>query len=202
MIKNYIFDFGRVIVDFDEAYMTGVYVKDEAAAILVKEVVFDRLYWDRLDSGDIEDDEVKRCICERLPGKLHGAAVKVYDRWVENINLIEGIPDIIKSVKNRGGRLYLLSNISCGFAERYRDVPHINEVLSMFDGLVFSGPIHMVKPDPEIFEHILKKYSLKPEESIFIDDNPKNIEGAKALGINTYLFDGDVKRLAEYILCL
>jgi putative hydrolase of the HAD superfamily len=58
----------------------------------------------------------------------------------------------------------------------------------------------MVKPSAEIFEHLLNKYSLKAEDCLFIDDSAKNTDGAKSVGINAYLFDGDSKKLNEYIL--
>ncbi|MBO5092626.1 MAG: HAD family phosphatase, partial [Clostridia bacterium] len=57
-IKNVVFDFGQVLVYFQPSYMVGAYVSDEADKALIEEVVFDRLYWDRLDSGDISDEEV------------------------------------------------------------------------------------------------------------------------------------------------
>ena len=199
MYKNIVFDFGRVIVDFDEMYMTGVFIKDEKEKKLVRDIVFDRLYWDKLDSGDITDDEVKALACERLPEHLREPACRVYDNWIENINLISGMPELIEELKNEGAKLYLLSNISIGFAEKYKEVKHINDVLQYFDGLVFSGPIHTVKPHKEIFEHLLNEYSLKAEECIFIDDNQKNIEGARALGIYTYLFDSDVEKLKAFL---
>ena len=53
----------------------------------------------------------------------------------------------------------------------------------------------MVKPNKEIFEHLLGKYNLNADECLFIDDSEKNIEGAKALGINGYLFDGNAVKL-------
>ena len=75
----------------------------------------------------------------------------------------------------------------------------LGELLSEFDGLVFSAPIHMVKPERRIFEHLLEKYSLEPKECTFIDDNADNIAAAKEIDINTYLFDGDAQRLREFI---
>ena len=57
MIKNVVFDFGQVLVHFQPAYMVGKYVTDEADAKLLKEVLFDRLYWDKLDAGTITDEE-------------------------------------------------------------------------------------------------------------------------------------------------
>ena len=71
----------------------------------------------------------------------------------------------------------------------------LKSLFEIFDGLVFSAPIGLTKPDKEIFDHILLKYDLKPEETVFIDDNINNILGARASGIKGYLFDGDVSRL-------
>lgn len=193
MIKNYIFDFGQVIVKFDTEYMTSVYVNDYEKVKMVEVVVFDRLYWDKLDAGTISDEEVKQGICNRLPENLRQIACEVYDNWYRNLLFIEGMPELLKDIKSNGGKLYLLSNISIGFAENYSSVPEIKEVLDMFDGLVFSGPIGITKPDKEIFEYLLNKYDLKAEDSIFIDDNINNILGAESAGIKGYLFNGDIK---------
>lgn len=199
MTDIFIFDLGRVIIDFDMAYMTSVYVKEPEDASLVEAVVFDRKYWNRLDEGSIEDDEMKADFCSRLPERLHKKACAVYDNWYMNLNPIKGMFELVRELKAMGKRLYLLSNISCLFAEKYREIPLLGELLSEFDGLVFSAPIRMVKPERRIFEHLLEKYSLEPKECTFIDDNADNIAAAKEIGINTYLFDGDAQRLREFI---
>jgi glucose-1-phosphate adenylyltransferase len=79
-------------------------------------------------------------------------------------------------------------------------VPHVAATLAPFDGMVFSGIVHLVKPDRRIYEHLLSTYGLTPDECLFIDDSPKNIEGAKAFGINTYLFDGSTEKLRKYLV--
>lgn len=199
MTDVYIFDFGRVIIDFDEMLMTTAFIKDIDDAALAKDVIFDRLYWDKLDIGTISDDEVKAEICKRLPERLWEGAKKAYDKWYENLPEIKGIYEIIKRLKDEGKHLYLLSNISEGFARGYKRVPKLNRVLSLFDGLVFSGCINMIKPNRDIYEYLLSKYSLTPQNCTFIDDSAVNVEAAKQLGINTYRFDGDVRKLEEYI---
>ena len=68
-IKNVIFDYGQVMIHFNPAYMVGQYVTDPADATLLEEVVFDRLYWNRLDSGTITDEEVLSACRERLDRK-------------------------------------------------------------------------------------------------------------------------------------
>ena len=59
MIKNIIFDFGRVIVDFDESKMTRVFVRDEALVARVRDEVFSRALWDPSDLGLISDEDLK-----------------------------------------------------------------------------------------------------------------------------------------------
>ncbi len=198
-LRNYIFDFGQVIVKFDTRYMTSVYVKNNNDIKLVEEVVFDRLYWDRLDAGNITDDEVKKGICSRLPDRLRKEACLVYDKWYENLNFISGMPELIKDIKKNGGKLYLLSNISDTFAQKYETVPKLKEVLGLFDGLVFSAPLGITKPNKEIFRYLLEKFNLKPEESVFVDDNEINVLSAHREGINVYLFNGNVNNLKRYL---
>ena len=199
MVKNYIFDFGEVLVKFDTEYMTLAYLENSEDAKLVEKVVFDRLYWDRLDEGSITDDEVKRGICSRLPDKLRKSACLVYDNWYKNVPFIKGMPEILREIKSNGGRLYLLSNISKTFAESYHTVPEIKQVLDMFDGLVFSAELGITKPDKEIFNYLLRRYNLKAEESVFIDDRINNIIGAQTVGIKTILFEGSVDKFKTEI---
>lgn len=196
---NYIFDFGQVIVHFDLDYMTGAYIDNKADIDLAKDVIFDRLYWDRLDGGTIADSEVRQEICRRLPERLHESALLTYDNWFRNLPFIEGMPEIIRDLKARGDKVYLLSNISERFADEYKSVPPLCELLSLFDGLVFSAPIGLVKPHSDIFRHLLDTYSLSPEDCLFIDDRADNIEGGEAVGIKGYLFDGDSARFREFI---
>ena len=199
MIKNYVFDFGNVLARFDKNMLTAAHVTDRKTADLIADVLFDRLYWDRLDNGSITDDEVKSEVCKRLPPDLHDVARTVYDKWVVSMPPIDGMPELIADIKAKGAKLYLLSNISVGFAKRYHECPWIKELFSLFDGLVFSGPIGMTKPNRDIFEYLLEKYSLDAKECIFIDDSELNINGAKAAGLNTYRFDSNADKLREYL---
>lgn len=199
MIHNYIFDFGNVLARFSPEDMTAEYVHDVDTAKIVCEVVFDRLYWDKLDNGSIADDEVKAGIRSRLPMELHQSACAIYEHWVELLPLIDGMRDLVLDIKNRGGKLFLLSNISIGFAEIYEKNPAVSELLAYFDGLVFSGPLGLVKPSREIFDHLLNSYDLKAEECLFIDDSPLNTVGAQAVGIRSYCFDGDVQKLTTML---
>ena len=196
MIRNVIFDFGQVLVRFEPDYMVSVYVSDSEDKALLAEVVFDRLYWNDLDSGALGHDEAFERMRERLPRRLWEVARRIYDDWVVNLPEIEGMRDLILQIKRRyGASCFVLSDISIYFAENSHRVP----ILSLVDGAVFSGNIGITKPDRRIYEHILDKFKLDPAETVFIDDKPGNIAGAEAAGIKGYVFDGDSTRLMEWL---
>ncbi len=195
-----IFDFGNVLVRFDPAYMTGLYIKDPEDARLVRQIMFDRLYWNRLDEGTIVDSEVKRLACKRIPKRLHEVARCVYDHWYEHLPEIEGMRQLLHDLKAAGKRLYLLSNISVDFEYNYHRLPALHSLLSVFDGCVFSGSIGLVKPFGGIYQHLLDKYDLRPEDCVFIDDSILNVGGARMAGIGSICFDGDVAALRAQLL--
>ena len=197
MIRNYIFDFGNVLARFSPEEMTSAYIRDPETIKTVSAVVFDRLYWAELDRGTITDEEVKRGFCSRLPESLHESACQIYDHWIELLPPIDGMQKLVADIKKHGGKLFVISDISIGFAEGYHRNPWVRELFAQFDGLVFSGPLGITKPSPEIFQHLLDRYRLIPQECIFIDDRPANIAGAETVGIRGYLFDGNSQKLRE-----
>ena len=195
MIKNYIFDLGNVIVHFEPEYMTAKYLKNEEDIQLVSDVVFDRIFWDNLDEGTITDEEVIAGIRSRLPERLHNGAISTFEHWHENLPLVDGMFELLCQLKKDGNKLFLLSNISIFFAENYHRNKEIKSVLDMFDGLVFSGPIGITKPNESIFRHLLDKYNLNANECVFIDDRLINIQGAEKVGIKGILFNGNADDL-------
>ena len=195
MIGNVIFDFGNVLAKFEPRDMVARFEPNPQNADLLTEVVFDRLYWNDADAGTITDEQTKDAFCTRLPQELHGVARNIYDAWPTLLPPIDGMPELVRDLKERGYKLYLLSNISTKFAAEYKDIPWLDELFSLFDGLVFSAPIGLVKPHRAIFEHLLTAFSLKADECVFIDDSQKNIDGCEAVGIRGILFDGDAARL-------
>ncbi|MBQ7040295.1 MAG: HAD family phosphatase [Clostridia bacterium] len=200
MFKNIIFDFGNVLAEFYPEKLTSPCVSDIENVKFISEVVFDRLYWNKLDDGTITDEEVKEAFKNRVPEELYNTACTVYDSWVKNLTPVKGMSEIVKELKKKeNAKLFLLSNISIGFAESYKIVPWIQELLAQFDGLVFSGPLGMVKPKKEIFEYLLNENNLIADECLFIDDSRINIDGAKKVGIHGYLFDGDAEKLRVFL---
>ena len=199
-MNNIIFDLGNVLFLFNNDNLTSAVGVEGDDLRLISDVLFDRLYWDRLDDGSITDEEVKEAVCKRLPERLHEKACLVFDSWIKNMPPVEGMYELICDLKKVGKKIYLISNISDGFAKTWQSYPHIEKTLSLFDGLVLSGAIKLAKPHKKIFEYLLDKFSLDPSDCIFIDDAIRNIEGAASAGIEGYLFDGDVNALRKTLI--
>ena len=108
--------------------------------------------------------------------------------------------DLIKAIKENGGKLFLLSNISYTFAKNWQNTEQLADLFSLFDGLVFSAEAGKIKPNADIFQHLLYKYNLAADDTIFIDDNINNVNGAKAVGVDAYLFDGNAEKLRKNII--
>ena len=195
MIKNVVFDFGQVLVRFEPSYIVSRHTTDAQTARLLEDVVFDRTYWNRLDGGEVSDDEAVAAFRTRLPSCVSDLGEQVFRSWIDHIPPIEPMQALVAELDSRGVPLYLLSNISVHFAERAEEFP----VLKHFKRCIFSGLCRMTKPDTAIYRHLLAECDIRPEETLFIDDSPQNVEGARAVGIHAYLFDGNVAALRAYL---
>lgn len=197
-INDVIFDFGEVLVRFDPKYMCERYVTNEDDVKLLCEVLFSRFYWDKLDAGTISDDELLSDVKSKIPSRLHSVCEKIYYNWIYNLPEIDGMRDVIALCRKKGYGVYLLSNISEFFAAHKDEIP----ILSLFDGCVFSATCGYVKPSPDIFRHICEKFNLTPCDTLFVDDNIMNVNGAEKFGITSYHFDGNAKRLYNFIMTI
>ena len=195
-MKNVVFDFGQVLVRFEPSYMVGRYVSDPEDAKILSEVVFDRLYWDRLDAGTITDSEVVEAVKKRLPERLWELAEKIHYNWIYNIPEIEGMRELIIHIKDEfGASVFLLSNISVYFAEHSGEIP----ILKLVDNCIFSAVCGKVKPNLDIYEHLCSECNIEPRETVFVDDRKENVEAAQKIGITGYVFDGNVSGLRSYL---
>jgi epoxide hydrolase-like predicted phosphatase len=105
--------------------------------------------------------------------------------------------NVIKQLKNKGYKTALLSNGNTAYFDRIV-YPTYPEFKNLFGEIIISSDVGIVKPDKEIYLYALEKINSKPEESLFIDDNQTNIDGAVSVGINGYLYT-DCDSFAEYI---
>ncbi|WP_318508724.1 HAD family phosphatase [Bacillus sp. T3] len=197
MIKNIVFDLGNVLLNWNpEVYLQQRNIEVDKIPEVYKEI-FQSKEWDLLDRGLITEDEAKDIIIKRSHNNGHLIRL-AFENWYELFTPIEDTVDILKSVKNAGYKAYFLSVFHLlafeNVTKRYAFFEH-------FDGGVASYEAKMVKPEEGIYKQLIEKYSIKPEESIFIDDSKANIEAAKKLNFNAILFDSSTdlrEELKEY----
>jgi 2-haloacid dehalogenase len=92
---------------------------------------------------------------------------------------------LLQELDERGLGHYVLSNMSTGTWDFLK--PR-HGFWGRFDGIVISAHVKLVKPQREIYDHLLKTWSLDPETTVFMDDRPENVEGARAAGIAAFVF--------------
>lgn len=195
MIKNVIFDIGNVILKFDRDFLLKHFYDGKDYELLKKELF---LNWEMLDEDKLTLEEYQLDALNRLPSHLHSYAKSVLNYWEYYMHYSDGIIDLIMFLKEKGYKLYILSNMTRHFIKQAYKFP----ILKEFDGIVYSAPIKMIKPNPNIYEYLLNNYNLKGEECLFIDDTEKNLAGAARFNINTFHYKQNTKELKEYILTL
>lgn len=182
MIKNLIFDFGGVIMDWNPRYFFKDYFNDdERMEFFLKNIAHDE--WNaEQDRGRTLKEGTEFLIGKHPEWEREIRAY--YDNWTTMLKA--DIPKnvaVLRQLATTGYQLFGLTNWS---AETISYAYEHYDFFSIFEGkIVVSGTEKLIKPDPKIWQVLLERYELKPEESVFIDDNAKNIETAKSLGFIT-----------------
>ena len=178
-IKNIIFDFGGVVMDWNPRYFFKDYFKDdEKMEYFLKNIATDEwnIEQDRGRSlADGTDFQV-----EKHP-EWEKEIRAYYDNWT--MMLKSDIPENVEILRKLEHSKYELFGLTNWSAETFPFALENYDFFKIFkDKIVVSGAEKMIKPDPEIWNILLERYQIKAEESVFIDDNFKNIEAAKKLG--------------------
>ncbi len=195
MLKNLIFDLGNVLIWFIPEELVSRYTDDKEDQKLLLEKLLFTENWKNHDIGLIDEQELYEETTKVLPEHLHRIAEEIIWHWHDRLDPIEGSADLVKEMKEKGFHLYLLSNAWKDAAAYWHRVPGSE----YFDGIVISAFEKCIKPEPKIFEILLDRYELKAEECLFIDDVPANVEGAKRVNMDAFLFHNNHDELREYI---
>lgn len=182
MIKNIIFDLGGVLIIFNMDYFLKKRgVTDEADLKLVRDILFYKeKIWLPIDSGEWTEEKAAEEAEKLLPERLKEPVRDAILNWNKPMpEIIPEMHEFIRQAYSDGYNLYILSNAPSSTNDYIYDVPDVD----LMKGIIISADIKMAKPDPEIFKFALNKLGLKADETMFIDDNPMNIEGARSVGI-------------------
>lgn len=107
------------------------------------------------------------------------------EHLIKSYPLMKGNFEYIKSLKEKGFKLYLLTNIT---EDSYNYINDLINIDKIFDGGVYSYQEHLVKPDYDIYNLLINKFNLNKEETLFFDDKEKNVLAANKVGIKSFVF--------------
>lgn len=198
MIKNIILDMGNVLLDYNPRKILDRCLEKEEEKERIYRELFKGYEWYAGDMGAITNKERYDLVKRRLPEELHTALYRCVNEWFDTMTPIAGASEFVDYLKDKGYRIYILSNACNGFYEYF---PKFRP-LEFFDGVVVSSDLHVVKPARPIYEYLLQKYDLRPEESLFVDDQLANVKGAELLGIHGFVFKDDYEAVKKEIVNL
>ena len=180
-----LFDLGKVLLDWDPRYFYARFFPNDERALehFCRSVV--ALEWIvQMDAGKpIDRAVVER---QRVFPEHAGLIGRWKQGWPEMLRgEIAGTVQILVDLKARGRKLYALTNFS---KETFPLARARCASLELFDHVVVSGEIGLIKPDPRVFAYAIERCRLDPERTIFIDDSPLNVAGARFAGLRALPF--------------
>lgn len=184
MIKNLIFDFGKVLVDYDFDHVVADFFAPGEAPSEFLSILSDPAFVHRCDLEMIPFDDLVREMQDKYPQYEHQFQL-FHDRYIEfMLGEMDGMYDYLLELKERGYRLFGLSNWGTTVLQVIEKYP----IFQLLEGSVISYQLKITKPDAAIYQALLEKYDLKAEECVFADDKQENVEGAKRVGMQGILF--------------
>ena len=184
MIKNIIFDLGNVIIQNPNFDIVKIFFTEENDAIIFNNYIFKSEFWKMMDLGLITNIEIANIIKEQklINVKNYNEIEDFMLNWFSKCIVNKNIMELGMKLKENGYKIYILSNMA---KETFEYFSNKYKFFSIVDGTIVSAYEGIKKPDSKIFEILLKKYSLNPEECLLIDDDDTNrtLEIANTFGI-------------------
>ncbi|WP_395684650.1 HAD family hydrolase [Aestuariivirga sp.] len=181
---NVVFDIGNVLIAWDpRALYRKIFANEEEVDWFITHVC--------TPEWNLEQDR-GRSFAEAIAEATarhpqHATAITAYDtRWSETIlGPISGSVEILQTLASQHTPLYAITN---WHQDKFRETRDKFDFLKQFRDIVVSGEEGLVKPDPAIYRLLLDRNGLDAASCLFIDDNPHNVAGAKAIGMQAHQF--------------
>lgn len=204
---NVVFDFGAVLFSWEPEQLIQASFPDRAVTRAQRQqltqAIFGHAQWHDFDRGVCSVAEVSARTALRL-----GLDEAVLHELMNGIGVrLEPMPQTVtllaqlrasRDVSGAAVRLYYLSNMPVPYA---RTLECRHEFIDWFDGGIFSGDVRCIKPEPEIYELLEKRYQLEPGQTVFIDDQPGNVQQAQNRGWHGIRFQSALQ-LQEQLRCV
>lgn len=192
-IKNIIFDLGGVIIDIDYQATTKAFEKlgiddfNTRYSQLNQTALFDDF-----EKGIISSQHFINKLMDIVPKGV--TPNQIVSAWNAMLGKIPAQKIQLLNHVRSTHRIFMLSNTNALHLpvvnKFWRDITPL-EMRDLFEQVYLSFEIGMRKPDKEIFEWVCKENNLNPENTLFIDDSPQHIEGAKSAGLKTHFYENE-----------
>lgn len=186
-LKNIIFDFGGVLVDWNPAYLYRNEFESESEMNYFLENICTPEWNIKQDEGRTLA-EATETLQKEYPEYKEMIGL-FYGRWEEMLkgDIKENV-SVLKKLKEKYP-LYGLTN----WSSELIDIAYKRfDFFKLFDGIVVSGDEKLIKPNPKLYNVLLNRYNIEANESVFIDDNEQNIVTARKMGFHTIHFIEEV----------
>jgi len=182
-VRNVIMDLGGVMLDWNPDHLLTPIEPDPELRRQLRTRIFSH-DWQQFDRGMLTELQ----LLERLQLTTGFSRNEVLDLFAAVRGHLSEKPETVKLVRalhQRGFDIYCLSNMPVPMYEHLR---RQHTFWDVFQGVVVSGEIQMMKPEPQIYLHLLERFGLIARESVFVDDMQANVDAAKAVGLHAIRF--------------
>lgn len=180
-----VFDLGGVLIDWNPRYLYRKLFNGDETAMEHFLTTICAPAWNR-------EQDAGRTFAEgcRLLKAEYPHAAELIDAWFTRYDEmlagpIHGTVEVLSDLRDQGISLYALSNWS---SETFPFAARRFDFLQWFNGIVLSGEVRLVKPDPRIYQHFFRTFAVDPATAVFVDDLQPNVSSAAALGMDGILF--------------
>ncbi|HEV7257712.1 MAG TPA: HAD family phosphatase [Bosea sp. (in: a-proteobacteria)] len=188
-----VFDVGNVLVRWDPTLLYRDMIPDDEKRAWFMQNVCTAAWNIEQDRGRSWEEAVALLVASHPEWETE---IRAFDeRWHETVpGIIEDSVAVLEELKARGEKVYAITNFS---REKWAECLIRFPFLQSFDGVVVSAHERVIKPDPAIYEILLRRYGLSAPGCIFIDDSAKNIEAARGVGMKAVHFVEPIDLRAE-----
>jgi 2-haloacid dehalogenase len=193
-----LFDLGKVVLDWDPRYYYARFFDGDSGQ---KNEALERFVGTAITTAWIHEMDagkpIAQAVAERQRAFPQYAALLA--RWSEGWPLmlkgeIEGTVALLRELRERGLRLYALTNFS---AENYPLAQARCPSLALFEDVVVSAEIGLIKPDPRIYAYAIERCRLEASRTVFVDDLEANVAAASAAGLHALIFSSPAQLRAD-----
>jgi putative hydrolase of the HAD superfamily len=182
-VRNVVMDLGGVMLEWNPDQLLRRFEPDPELRTRLRASIFSH-DWHLFDRGRVTEAElIERLV--RSTGQTRELLSEITAAVRDSLREKPETVTLVRALRQRGFDIYCLSNMPGPIYEHLR---RRHTFWDVFRGVVVSGEIQLMKPEPEIYLHLLERFGLQPAESVFIDDLQANVDAAKGVGLHAIRF--------------